>query len=476
MGHFVGRTRELIELKEEYDSDHASLVVVSGRRRIGKTALIEHFSEKRRFYKFTGLAPSRGMRAQDQRHAFCQNLEAFFHLYGLRSDDWSSLFLVLAKQVQDKSVVILFDEISWMAHQDPTFLSKLKNAWDDYFSKNKRLMLVLCGSVSSWIEENIMRNTGYLGRPTWSLRLEELPLNQCNAFWGSGYKNITSFEKLKVLAVTGGVPRYLELMNPSVTAEANIQRLCFNNHAPLYKEFEYIFSDIYGKKTDAYQSIVYALRSGSLSRGEIALSAGLADSGVLTAYLKDLELGGFIKRSPTWSLKTGKVSKLSRYRLKDNYTRFYLKYILPNKNNIEEGLFSDAPLANLRGWNSMIGLQFENLVCNNMLLLLESIGIAYQDVVFANPYFQRKTARQDALQIDYLIQVKQDTVYLCEVKFRRSTIDTSVIKEVQDKARRLALPKHTSIRFVLVHVNGITDALEDACFFQSVIDFSDFLG
>lgn len=474
MAKFIGRVRELRELEHEFTANRASLVVVSGRRRIGKTALIEQFGHSRPFYKFTGLAPFPEMTAQMQRNEFSRKLQELFNLYAIKDEDWATLFTILAKEVADKEAIILFDEISWMAYNDSSFLSKLKTIWDDYFSKNKKLMLILCGSVSSWIEDNILGNTGYLGRPTWLLRLDELSLSECNEFWGNN-NNISAFEKLKILSITGGVPRYLELINTKLTAEKNIQQLCFNKNAPLYKEFEYIFSDIYGVKTQKYQKIVGSLSDGNKSREEMSKATGLPEDGELTQCLNDLELGGFIHRDYTWSLKTTKTSKLSKYRLKDNYTRFYLKYILPNQENIQKGIFSETSLLSLRGWNSIIALQFENLICNNFRILAEKLGITKQDIIFANPYFQRKTERQQALQIDYLIQVKQDTIYICEIKFSRNPVALDVINDAKLKAGKLALPKHLSKRFVLIHVNGVGEEVMDENFFEHIIDFGEFL-
>src|SRR5438034_1198444 len=132
MDQFIGREQELRELKEENAANRTSLVVVSGRRRIGKTTLIEAFSQSLILYKFTGLAPFPGMSAQSQRDEFCRKLEEIFGLFGIRNDDWGTLFTVLAKKVENMEVVILFDEISWMAYGDNSFLSKLKTVWDDY--------------------------------------------------------------------------------------------------------------------------------------------------------------------------------------------------------------------------------------------------------------------------------------------------------------------------------------------------------
>ena len=149
MSKFIGRKRELYELAEEYAARRASLVVVGGRLRIGKTSLIEKFSQPYTFHKFMGLAPFPGMTAQTQRDEFSRKLMEEFDLFGIKNDDWATLFTILARQIARKSAVILLDEISWMAFDDNSFLSKLKTIWDDYFSKNEKLMLVLCGSVSS---------------------------------------------------------------------------------------------------------------------------------------------------------------------------------------------------------------------------------------------------------------------------------------------------------------------------------------
>jgi hypothetical protein len=116
-------------------------------------------------------------------------------------------------------MIVLFDEISWMGSKDPDFLGKLKNAWDLYFKKNPKLIFILCGSVSSWIDKNILSHTGFLGRISYRLTLEELPLKDCNQFWSSAGGQISAYEKLKVLSITGGVPRYLEEIKPRMSAE-----------------------------------------------------------------------------------------------------------------------------------------------------------------------------------------------------------------------------------------------------------------
>lgn len=473
---FFGREQELTSLRQLLHKTSASLVIVKGRRRIGKSRLIQEVAKPYPFHRFSGLPPTAEVSAQDQRTEFARQLAKELSLPGLRADDWGDLFDLLAKQTGKGRVILLLDEISWMGFKDPTFLGKLKNAWDLEFSKNPELILILCGSVSTWIEKNIIQSTGFLGRPSLYVTLDELSLPECNQFWGKRGQKISTYEKLKFLAVTGGIPRYLELMDPSLSSEENIRRLCFLKDSPLLNEFDFIFSDIFSKRSVLYRQIVEQLIHGARSQEEISKKTALMRSGDLSHYLEDLVLSGFVTRDHSWHLKTGHISKLSKYRLKDNYLRFHLKYLQPNKPKIEKGVFAQTTLTAMPGWDTWMGLQFENLVANNHLKVSQILGITPEGIVFSNPFFQRKTARQPGCQVDYLIQTRFDTVYLCEVKFSRFEIGMEVVKETQEKMARLKLPRHVSCRPVLIHVNGVRGDVKDSLFFSDLIDFGQFLG
>jgi len=164
------------------------------------------------------------------------------------------------------------------------------------------------------------------------------------------------------------------------------------------------------------------------------------------------------------------VSKLSYYRLKDNYSRFYLKYIQPNREKIAQGMIARPP-----AWDSIMGLQFENLVLNNHESIWKLLGIRPEGIVFANPFFQRKTAEQEGCHIDYLIHSRYGVLYVCEIKFSQESIPFSVVKEVQEKIARLKIPKRFSVMPVLIHVNGVVDQVTESGFFSHIIDFADFL-
>lgn len=472
---FIGRQKELSTLKGLFNNRAASLVVIKGRRRIGKSRLAQEFGKSCTYYEFSGITPEPNTTARNQRSVFARRLEKYFDLPKLQADDWSDLFTLLAKNCQNGRVVILFDEISWMGTKDPTFLGKLKNAWDLEFSKNSQLVLILCGSVSSWIEKNIINSTGFVGRPSLYLTLEELQLSDCNHFWDKQGKGVSTYEKLKVLSVMGGVPRYLELIHPNETAEDNIRRLCFSPHGPLFDEFNHIFTDIFSKKTVRYQDIISQLIYSSADQEQISKTLNLTRSGELTSQLNELVIAGFLSRDFTWHLKTGDISKLSTYRLKDNYVRFYLRYIASQKEQIRRDLFAMKSLSALPGWEAIMGLQFENLVINNYHSLVEIMEIPYSDIVFANPFFQRKTSAMSGCQIDYLIQTRFQNVYLCEIKFSQHPIGLEIIDQMKEKIKRLVLPRHYSYRPVLIHVNGVRNEVIDSGFFSHIIDFGEFL-
>jgi len=468
---FVGRKKELSQLNLLLNKKSASLVVVKGRRRIGKSRLIEEFGRSQKIYTFSGVLPNEKTTLKSQLDEFGWQLGKALLQPAFKEDDWNDLFLRLARQTRKGRVIILFDEISWMGSLDPDFLGKLKNAWDLEFKKNPQLILVLCGSVSAWIEKNILGSSGFLGRISLSLTLEELPLFDCNTFWTDSGDNISAYEKFKILSVTGGIPKYLEEIQPNLSAEENIKNLCFDRAGILFNEFEQIFTDIFSSRSEIYKRIVQCLADGKYAYDDIYKMLNVPKSGLISEYLDELVKSGFLRRDFTWDIKSGKTSRLSRYRISDNYLRFYLKYILPNKEKIERGSYANQSLATLPGWQGAMGLQFENLVLNNRQQILKLLRINPDDVVYDNPFFQHKTIRQEGCQIDYLIQTRFDTLYVCEIKFSKHPIKIEIIDEVQEKMRRLKAPRHVSRRAVLIHVNGVHDDIVDSRFFSNLIDF-----
>jgi AAA+ ATPase superfamily predicted ATPase len=473
---FVGRYYEFSLLNDLLSKKRASLVVINGRRRVGKSSLIKEFARGHKFYEFIGLAPSEGVSAQDQRNAFALSLSQQTGLPEIVVDDWSKLFALLFDQTKPGRMIVLLDEITWMADGDNTFLSKLKSAWDMYHKKNPKLMLILCGSVSAWIEKNIIHSTAFFGRISLHFTLNKLPLTQCADLLDQiGFKR-SLYEKLMVLSVVGGIPWYIEQIKPIYSAADNIKKLCFDKDGLLVREYKYIFHDLFGRRSEIYQKIVRLLAAGgAMDYNDISEQLNYSKGSVLTDYLHELVLCGYVSQQNAWSMKSGKPGKIVQYRLSDNYLRFYFKYIEPKLNMILKGRFADVDVTGLPGWWSLMGLQFENMVLGNRELIFIKLNIPAREIVSDDPYVQRATKAMKGCQIDYLIQTKLNTLFVCEIKFSRHTIGLEVVHAVQEKIAKLAIPKNFAIMPILIHASAVSDEVIDADYFHSVINFCDFL-
>ncbi len=471
---FIGRKEELQNLRLLFSRKSASLVVIKGRRRIGKSRLVEEFTRGKKFLRFEGVAPTRETTAKEQRQEFARQMKQQLGIPGLEDvKDWGDLFTVLADSTKKQKVIILFDEITWMGSKDSVFLGKLKIVWEQHFQKNPNLILILCGSLSSWIEKNIISSTGFFGRISLKLTIGELSLHECNQLLKSrGFKG-SAQEQFMILAVTGGVPWYLEQINPSLSASANIRKLCFEKDGLFVDEFKYIFNDLFGKRLPICKRIVESLRDGAKENGEIAKSINYPVGGPLSDYLEDLITSGFLEREHIWSLQSGEELKSSRYRIRDNYIRYYLKYILPQIRRIKKGLFKAMSPFRLPGWEGVMGLQFENLVLNNRTAIWSALGLDVEDIVFENPYFQPASSKLPGCQIDYMIQTRFKGLYICEIKFSHKAISIDVVKEMKTKLERLKYPKGIGVLPVLIHMNGVAKKVLETGYFANVLDFSE---
>ncbi len=218
MAHFVGRETELAKLKELTRLRTASLVVIKGRRRVGKSRLASEFAKQLQGWRsvvLTGLAPDDKITVDDEREDFAQQLSRALSIPPPRADDWNTLLWALAERTATDKWVVILDEINWLGAKDPTFLGKLKSAWDLHFSANNELILILSGSLTSWIDRNILHSTGFVGRVHLDLTLDELPLHHCTAFLQPGHSYLSNYERFKIVAVTGGIPSYLERIDPT---------------------------------------------------------------------------------------------------------------------------------------------------------------------------------------------------------------------------------------------------------------------
>ena len=479
---FFGRKEQLEDLEALWRKRTSSLVACRGRRRIGKSTLFREFAKRTAdaYLEFEGLPPRDGRPVpnSEQLGAFAAALARQTNSPILSLPNWYDAFFWLDKAIDDsRRTVVLLDEISWMGGDDRNFPGTLRTAWETFFHRHEKLVVVVCGSVSAWIQRNILGNTGFTGRFSRDYVLSELPLADCAAFWGAAAGRIAAREMLDVLSVTGGVPRYLEEIDPGLSADENIRRLCFTKGGTLFQDFDAIFNPLYGPKSEFKRKILAALAGGPLSGTEIAARLGEPRNGHLAATLKELAEGGFLSDDQGVNPETGVESRILRYRLRDNYTRFFLKYVEPNKRAIERGAFRFTRLSSLPGWDSVMGLAFENLVVNNAMELVPFLGIGNATILSAAPFRHARHGRDGSdrgCQIDLLVQTPR-TAYAVKVK-RKTRIGPEIEDEMEQRLSRIPLRRGVSVRPVLVFDGELDPVVEGDGYFDAVVPASKLLG
>ena len=479
---FVGRENELESLRLLLDKRTASLVACRGRRRIGKSTLIEEFARRNgcRFVSIDGLLPREGMTNQVQLDNFIEKLAAQTGVDGTKVSSWYEAFARLDKAITwDDWTVLLLDEVSWMGRYDADFPARLKSAWDTMLKKHDHLVVVICGSVSTWIKRNILENTGFAARFSRDIVVRELPLSRCRAFWGDAAARFAPSEILDVLSVTGGIPRYLEEINPGLSANENIKRMCFGRDGVLFKDFKAIFSQVFGEESLVKQNVLRALIDGPQTCSEVAEALGVERGGSLSETLEILVDAGFVTKDEGYNPETGKKARTVKYRLSDNYTRFYLKYVLPHETEILSDTYLFDSLESLPGWDAILGLQFENLVVNNFRELVSPLHLEGVPVLSAVPYEKRpgkagKRGDGKGVQIDLLVQTRK-SMYVVEVK-RKSRIGESIEAEVAEKVARLRHPRGMSVRTALVYEGELAPVVRGNGYFDAIISATDLLG
>ena len=483
---FFGRKEYIEDLTSLWRKQTSSIVACRGRRRIGKSTLFREFARRTAdcYIEIEGLAPDE---ETSKRTAEENNRKQLKHFISVLSayagreiavpSDWMSAFKELDRLIDDsKRTVILLDEVSWMGGYDQDFPGKLRTAWETYLHPHGSLIVAVCGSVSTWIKENILGNTGFTGRFSRDYVLPELSLAECSEFWREARDLVSSRDIFDILSVTGGVPRYLEEVDPGLTAEENIRRMCFETSGELYKDFDAIFNPLYGEESELKRKMLVALSEEPLSACELGKKFALAKNGRIARLLRELKDGGFITDDPRLNPETGEQARVSKYRLRDNYIRFYLKYIAPRKLQIETGTYRFATLASLPDWTAVMGLQFENLIVNNAMAFIPLLHLGSATIESVAPY--RKTRKlpngdKESVQIDLLIQTPR-TAYVVEVK-RKKEIGHEIISEMEAKLAKLPLRKGLSPRPVLIYDGEVDPSVTGTAFFDAVINAADLL-
>ena len=473
---FFGREDLLDELTSLWGKRVGSLCTCRGRRRIGKSTLVERFAERSgaRFIKLEGIRPQPGYSNETELEAFAVQLAAQTGAESTIPGNWLNAFVRLDREIRDDGrTVVLIDEVSWFGHYDQTFADYAKIAWDNYWKKHDRLIVVLCGSVSGWIRENIIDNGAFLGRRSLDLVVRELPLAECVKFWGDAAERTDTREIIDVLSVTGGVPRYLEEIDPGLSAMENIRRMAFLEKSLLRIDFDEMFTDVVTHQQRLSAKVLRTLSGAPMSVSEISDALGIERGGKISSALAELSEAGLVAVEEGLNPGTGENARDRRFRLKDNYSRFYLRYIEPAKTSIDAGSYSFTTVDSLEGWQAVMGYAFENLVVNNWPELIRPLHLGRALILSAAPWRRPKSKEGRGVQVDLLLQTRR-AIYVVEIK-RQREIGRDVIDEVAAKVDLIPRRAGTSVKTALIYDGIVAPIVEADGYFDAIIPFRSLL-
>ena len=418
MAKLIGRKFQIQELNERYNSDQAELVVVYGRRRVGKTFLIrETFKDRITFYH-TGLSPYDENRKIGKK----EQLEHFYHSlvsYGLQEtacpQNWMQAFYMLETLLSSLDEggpqLVFIDELPWMDTPGSGFLTAFEAFWNGWASARDNMKCIVCGSATSWMADNMINNHGGLyGRQTCELKLSPFTLNECEEFFKSRDIELTRYDIAEIYMAVGGIPYYLDKFKKGLSVAQNIDRLFFAANAPLKNEFTRLFSSLFSKP-DLYAKAVRKLASRhyGFSRTEIGEYLGMLSGSGLTKILNTLEASDFIICYRP--LDAAKGEKL--YRLTDAFCLFYLRFVDNGKDNDSDYWVHNQNLASINSWR---GIAFEDLCISHIPQIKIALGISGVATT-ESTLTLRGDESNKGTQMDLVIERKDRVVNLCEIKF-----------------------------------------------------------
>lgn len=425
----IGRKEEKKILEKALHSTEAEMISVIGRRRVGKTYLVRTTYKDNIVFEISGLQNATG---QEQLRNFANQLRKFSGAKTIipPPKDWLDAFFILIdflEQVEtDKKRVVFFDEVPWMATHKSGFLKGLSYFWNSW-AVQQNIVVVICGSAASWMIQKILRSKGGLhNRVTRRIRLKPFTLAETEKYLLQRGVRLERYQLLQLYMVMGGIPHYLKEIEAGKSATQNIDAICFGETGLLRDEFLSLYPALF--KQAEYHTLlvrILAAKPNGLSRSDLITTAKISDSGRITQVLIELEESGFI----TSYIAFGKKKKGKLYRLTDEYSIFYLRFIEPNLSETQ-GVWKS--LSRGQTYKIWCGYAFENVCLKHVLQIKQALGIAGIYTRSAS-FYKKGDKQQRGTQIDLLIDRDDRTINLVEIKFYDGQFTIS--KEYAQKLR-----------------------------------------
>lgn len=423
----IGRRQELEILDRVFASHKSEFLILYGRRRVGKTFLInqkfgEHFT-----FRMTALGNATLSQQLTNFHTTMQTCAP--HLVTDRvSDNWFSAFQLLIRLASEDNrprKVIFFDELPWFDTYGSDFLQALEHFWNSWASLRSDVLLIGCGSAASWMINHLIHNRGGLhNRITERIQLHPFTLAETEAFMKAKGGVFDRYQLLELYMALGGIPYYLENVQVNRSVAQNIDRMFFTPGAILNLEYGDLYRSLF-TRAERHIAVVEALaqKSKGLSRKELLTAAGLPDGGSATVTLDELEQAGFIRRY----FPFGKTKRDALFQLIDPYSLFYLTFVKDSK---AEGKGAWLAQINSPRWRAWSGYAFEYICRYHIDPIKKHLGISG---IYTEVSTWRSQRGENGAQIDLLIDRNDRVINICEMKF--SVKPFTIAKDYADNLR-----------------------------------------
>ena len=443
---FIGRERELAALNKLYESDKFEFVVIYGRRRVGKTALISRFIEDKKAIYFMGVESN----AKQNLENFSRNILSFHT--GMEAEtsflSFQAALEYVFKLSEKERMILAIDEYPYVARSSKSLASTIQLLIDQYKAASK-LMLILCGSSMSYMEDHVLAYKAPLyGRRTAQMKI--LPFDfaeTCRYF-----KNFTAEESAYVYGIVGGTPQYLLQMNDKLSIEDNIKNTFLNPSSALFEEPENLLKQEV-REPALYNAIITAIATGASRMSEISGKVG-EDTNICSAYIKNLISFGLIEKETPYGEK---MSRKAIYSISDNMFRFWYRFVPENNSIIARGA---ADLAYKRiepHLSGYMGKVFEE-ICKQYLWKLLLSGECPVEFSSLGRWWGTDPKEKRQAEIDIIAEQDKNTALFGECKWTNEKVDLGVLETL---IKRSALFPYKNVHYYLFAKTGFTKGCID---------------
>lgn len=419
MGRLIGRKKEVEELLELYNSNKAEFIALYGRRRIGKTYLVDETLKGKITFRHAGLSP---VDEANEKNSLKNQLRHFYlslQLQGMKKSKcpttWMEAFFLLSTFLEDKNdgsrQVVFLDELPWLDTPRSGFITAFEGFWNTWACHRSNFMLICCGSANSWMLNNLVNNHGGLyGRTTYEIKLSPFSLNECEQFYQEQGIKLSRYDIVQSYMILGGVPYYLGYMKKGLSLAQNIDQLFFNANAKLRQEYNRLFASVFSNPEEMKKIVnLLGTKHTGFTRQEISEMLHIGTGGGLSKMLNALIASDFINSA----IPFGEGKRNERYRLIDPFCLFYQKFLMEQKSLADDFWTQNIDSATINIWR---GIAFEEICLLHIPQIKKALGI-YGVSSNQSAWSVKGDEHTNGTQIDMLIDRKDNIVNMCEMKF-----------------------------------------------------------